>query len=707
MKDETPETAGDELPAKQPVLPWADIRARLEAPARPLYTAAGVALLGHAVAESTMTPLGPVMAGAVLVPVARRLAARWVRFKAPATARAGAFKVLFGPTGGLQRRKTKPARQARRARAAAYTTAGAFGWLALAAGLGTEPATLGGALTWSAFAAAAPLAAAPYWRYARRRPAPEPAPEPEHVQVLDGRPDAAKLKWAEHVASQRSGGAPDTELDTATWREVLGGWSVEIVALRPGAVDVESLTGKNTVRIIADTFQVATGAVNIVAVGETPTRALLLIQPESPLKEGRVWLGPESVDARTGIAVGGRKTDGSPLRERLWRPGIGPVNKIVLGTTGSGKSEAIRRELAIHRWCAVTDPATGAKRGLYIDFLHDPKILESYGEVQGPGGLFAIGVTVDDAHIMIDALNREAERRYWTISSRQWVDSRGRPRAGSVPWDIFTDGPILSSIWDEFHMLAKIKEFIAKFSELARLQRAAWGKSTVASHLAVFGDLGDRGLRDMVTSGRAEIYRTQDGLTSLATGGKLSMDPRQLPRLAGYVLCADGEEETQVARTDWLPRGEEPGNMYDWFFDDANNPIGYPAVVPPETAEAFGEEFMQWAATPLHERARRRNRTNSTTKTVTAADARAGTAKDGLVRILYRADGPMHRDDITGHTMWTWGQDSFSKASKELIDGGDVERVGKGVYGLTADCRGRMDEQFAAPIEEEDGETGE
>ncbi|WP_431728550.1 hypothetical protein [Verrucosispora sp. TAA-831] len=545
---------------------------------------------------------------------------------------------------------------ARRARSAAYAAATAAGWERVA-DLANWTGSPGRAVAFgAALAAVGIVCSRPYLTHVdsarTATPVPiEPVAPAQEVRVIDRTPPgvSAARQW---VADEPNGAVPNTVLLPESHREVVGGWGIVIRATRPGAVAIDMLTdqsAKGRLRVIAGTFGVHRKYFNFVE-QDDPNEVLMLVQPNPPLAQAKVWAGPGSIDVVRGIALTGYFIDGSEMWEPFYRYGWGAPSKIVTGTTGSGKSENLRKQLVIERYFAYDDPKTGAKRGLYASFLHDFKQFESYGEFRS--AVHAAGSTVEDAYIMRDALIREMERRYNMLASHRWVDRKGRAREGGIKWDPRIHGPILSWTIDEFHEIAKDPAFIGPLELLARKMRACGIRIVIGTHMGTLGDTGSRGLRDMLAGGYALLGRTTDSLTSVVTGGTLTADPRQLPKLPGMCLVADGEQQTMHARQSYIPADEDAAvNVYDLLFDDDNNPIGYPAVLPPETLEAFGPEWMAWAEAGKQTGGRPAGQwasgaTADAAQTSSVGDGDVTGAKDAVVSILAASGEPMDIEAI-------------------------------------------------------------
>lgn len=498
----------------------------------------------------------------------------------------------------------------KRARTMLYGALGLAGWVQFCDTLGVSKFVLDdwrGATLGALLAGVATVASRPWIRYtdaerARRAhieptiadmPPPDPGDKPD-----DGGRLAAR-DWAQWVAPKLK----NTKLLPASYQLVIGGWSIDILGEVPGAVDVEMFMGDNAkaiIRLISQTFNVKPEALNFVADLDDVRKVKMLVQPNPPLREGEIWTPYGTIDVDRGTARTGRYADGKELHEPFIKWGWGVPSKIVIGTTGSGKSGNLRKQILIERYTAYTDPETGEKRGLFATFLQDFKRYESYGEFKQ--ALPAIGCTRDDAYVMLGALLREMERRYDMLAAETWVDKRNRPREGSVKFDPRRGhGPFLSWIIDEFHEIAKDTVFMGLIANLSRKMRACGIRVTVGTHLGTLSDMGDRGFRDMLAGGYALLGRTTDGLTGVVTGGQLTGDPRTLPKVPGMCYVADADAATLLARQSFVPNDEEAEEMgvdtclYDWLFDYDGNPVGYPAELPAETLNAFGPEWQLWA----------------------------------------------------------------------------------------------------------------
>lgn len=683
---------------------WASV----ERPLRPVWaliTAAGVAVI----VDAADVPALPLLIAAPVAGYGAYRATRWAQVRAALTAK----KLEHEDPDGDKRLR---AAIDKASRTTGYATAGALTALSVIAALGMDLHTLPGWIALAAAGVAWVVPAATWWReerIRRNRPEPPPAPAagpmPPRELTADelSAADAAKI-WQTEVTE------PGTALDEATWQRIACGWQAVIVARKRGALNrFGGELSAQAIKRIAAAFDVRKGAVTwIEEFDDSPNKALLLVQPNNPLAEGQIWGGPDTIDMAKGVAEAGRFIDGTRMYEKLYRFGWGAPSELVLGTTGGGKSERLRKRLTVERWASYID-ADGVQRGAFISLLHDPKHMESYAELKR--AIHGYGVTRDDAHLIVDALLRECFRRYDFLQSLPWSDSKGRDRDGGMPWNPLVHGPIISVYWDEFHELAGDAEFVKKLEKLARYQRACAMRGTIATHMATLGDTGSQALRDMLAGGRATLFRTTSGLTgTLATGGQLTADPRTIPKTPGMCLVSDGESASLMGRESYIPKDEVAEALgvrsyYDWWYDDDNNPIGFPAEIPAETAEAFGAEFMQWMAAGKRkggrvnrpagvpqpqEREQVTVRTDVRCVDAVASQLAASAAPMDVTALedaLFRAGTPFKVRTITG-------------ALGELVKQGVVFKSGR-AYELTPQVRASIDGQLAAEWERATGEA--
>lgn len=198
-------------PAKIPDAPWFPYRGVLRALRPylwPLLILTGLALAGLAVtAQHIPSPVPAILALLLAVAGARRWHRRETR-KAEARDR-------IDPTDPDTQTRTRR-KLAARARTIGYAVTCAGWWVALAALLGVDPATMPGRVTWTALPAVWLPYAATYWAWirrtrARREAAPVPESEPADPTGIPTDPDEAWVmwRWGSTVAGEKGQPVPE------------------------------------------------------------------------------------------------------------------------------------------------------------------------------------------------------------------------------------------------------------------------------------------------------------------------------------------------------------------------------------------------------------------------------------------------------------------------------------------------------------------
>lgn len=594
-------------------------------------------------------------------------------------------------------------------RGAGYTVGAATGWLALVAGLGMDPSTWAGRVSYGAMLAVWALPAASYWRrlrLARRRPAPVAA-EPEVVKVADTDPDEEQVRhiWTRILAvragqvvgygpdgkpvkAAQNGRLPGTVLED--WYRLPGGWGATIVG-PIGAYESDHYTA--AIGRIASAYSVRKSMVTVMPDPEDENRAMVMVQRSSPLKGVQRWAGPDSIDVQEGVAQFANYADTTPLLYELFREGWGCPHDALFGTTGSGKSEALSLLLLIDRWAHHTD-ADGGKRGMVADLLIDPQQGQSYEPFMDD---LAAPVAVDlaEAKLMVQAVRAEMFRRNAYLSKRgwrdkngvlhraEWVDGKGRTRYGRKWWDPRVDGPILTLNIDEAHEFLADREFAALVTAGARMYRKCGIRIRIATHTPLLTDLGgSMALRSMLTGGFVWAGRTADRLSGpTAFNGRLPADPCSLPLDPGVCFAMGGRAtKPMMARTMWEP------DFYDWVRNGEGDPIGFPARLPAVTWEAFGPEFARWVEARNNES---EWAPESPADVAGAAVEQSSTAKDRVFQVLAGQSAPVDMDrldELLTAAGWTTPTRTIRDALKKLRDAGLVF-TSNGRHELTPQAR--------------------
>jgi len=639
-----PQPTAPPRPPLMPALPWEAIRHRVRAAMRPWWFIGALGVTGAAahLAHAPMETAGIATVGALGV---------WV----------------------IARRKTrgKPETAARRTRAALYTATAAAAWLTAAAA--TDGTTW--KLTASTLVPAGALAAAPWWRYIRQQPITIDMPTP-----IDDAQSAVARTWRIQLSYRRGDVVGQDEIGQpikattdgraagvalSDWRRIEGGWAATMTAHIGAGFD---FTSPQLRRAIAQAYRVGESAINIAVDSDDASRAELLVQPRSQLAKEQRWLGPAAIDVAAGTAIVGRRIDGNPLVQTLFVPNWGAPSKLVLGTTGSGKTQHIKVDMLNELFTAVPNP-DGSMRGLFVSLLHDSKRGKDYSEFLDV--IAGFGSSREEAHLLIDALTREMDRRYDMLCTLPWTDDKGRARRGGRDWDPLIHGPILSLVLDEFHRLADDRALVPKLETLSRLIRGCGIRITMATHMATIGDTGSQAIRDMLAGGSTYLFRTTSALNAALTNGTrmADVDPRTLEKIPGLCYVINGDEAPMKARSAFLPADD----IYDLLHDDGNRPLGYPAVIPAETLEAFGLEFADW------QRARAAGVAWAPGRAAAPAprpdESLAATA---VLAVVMAAEGPIRFNDVVERSGFSTS--TCSKVLKELVAAGLLAKDGRGSY---------------------------
>lgn len=583
------------------MLPWQSIRTTVAPQLRAVWALLGAAVAGAGV-HGAQVPPAVVAAAALPAAVAAGCVTR-IRLLDRAKARGH----LTDPDTGKRRRGTIDSR----ARMVGYCTLVGFGWLALAAHMGMDPETVGGRVAWTVLVAAWALPAAVWWRWLRGirafRATNTPPP------VVDGPsggdvpmdPDEAQTRrvWASIVAARkdavvetrsdgtvvraaRAGKLVDTWLED--WRQVEGGWGATVVGPDGLYTGDAFMAARGAV---ASAFRMKTPMVTVIPDCDDENRALVLAQRTSPIRDVVRWSGPDSIDAVKGTAPVAVYADGDTAVYEVYRRDWGSPHVGIFGTTGSGKSELLSLVFTVDRWASYVD-AEETRRGMVASFLIDPQQGQSFApfvdDLAGP-----VATTLDEAKVLVQALTNEMLRRnkYLARDAKTWDPRRKKWRKGRKWWDPLIDGPILTLTIDEAHAFLADRDFCTLLTAGGRMWRKCGGQIRLSTHTPLLNDLGgSMALRDMLTGGFVAVFRTANSLSGpVAFNGRLPVDPRTIPAEPGSCYILSGQQpKPMLARAMWEP------DWYDWIYDESDDPIGYPAQLPPETVAAFGSDYAAW-----------------------------------------------------------------------------------------------------------------
>ncbi len=674
-----------------PPLPWREMLAATERPLRPLWGLGAVAAAGFGVADGA-TPVAAFLVGAPVVgELARRITAQW-------------------------RLRRDLDRVAEAARGVGYMAAAATAWLAVPASVGLDDPKAT-AITWGSLLATWLIPAGAFWKRSR-----DVAPEAAPVLVEDAEPVGpqedpdekyVRLVWAARVAAKQGQQVidPDTGQQVAAplagklpgtylegWAPIKGGWSAR--AIGPvGAFKSDQFIAAPP--DIAAAFSMHRSMVTVMPDSEDENKAIVMAQRISPIKDEVRWPGFASIDVEAGTAVVGRYADETDLLYELYRPGWGCPHDFLCGTTGAGKSETLSGLFIVDRYASHVGP-DGVRRGLVADLLIHPQQGQSYepfmDDLAAP-----VATSLEEAFLLVEAVRAEMLRRNAYLSKKgwrdkagvlhraEWVDNRGKTRYGRKWWNPLIDGPIITLNIDEAHEYLSDKKFAQLITAGARMYRKCGIRIRIATHTPLLQDLGgSMPLRDMLTGGFVWMGRTANSLSGpTAFNGRLPVDPRFIPAIpgAGFTLGRLANKP-MMSRFMWEP------DYYEFVRDAEDRPLGFPAELPVDTLEAFGQEFVSWSSalrageewTPdakLRERIAVAEREVQTTKSV-----------DAVFDVLSGSSEPMDMNELDGaleKAGTPFSTRTVRDALAKLRERGLVFSV-KGRHELTPQARAERDE---------------
>jgi hypothetical protein len=309
-----------------------------------------------------------------------------------------------------------------------------------------------------------------------------------------------------------------------------------------------------------------------------PNRGLLLLTDGAPLGNDVLWNGPASIrrDPSGGLyGHAGRTILGEDVYRPLWIPGVAGGGG-TYGHTGGGKSVSERLKI-------LNDLAAGI-----FPALHDPKQFVDYADFVG---VIPLGCTLEHRDVLTRAFIGERIRRQKAAAGRMGHDRYGRRRPVDGSWDVKRDGPPCRLTFEEFHVHASDKAFIARLTEHVRLQRFAAMMVDIATQGGGLADLSDSVLRGLLNTASMEIFRMPDSQARLA-GYNGEFQPSQLPALPGMLLLIAAEAPAVPMRTAFVHREDRDGSVYDYLYDRYGTPLLTAPTLPAPTVEVFEREGL-------------------------------------------------------------------------------------------------------------------
>ncbi|MGK5682475.1 hypothetical protein [Actinoplanes sp. URMC 104] len=424
--------------------------------------------------------------------------------------------------------------------------------------------------------------------------------------------------------------------------------------------------------------------------GGQANRFTLIVTDSIPLGEPVRWQGKAGVRKLpdgTILVHRGRALDGNDYHHPIYVPGQA-FGGLDVGTRGGGKSAGTILYL-------LNCLAAGI-----FPFLFDPKQLVNYPDFIG---IFPIGVTAEHRDAFLAALAAERKRREREMSRKPLVDEFGREVHGEARWDL-RNGPPITHVWEEFHDLANLEEFVAGLVNHIRFERDAAMGGKFVTQGGGLADLSSSVLRGLLNQTELTTYRMDDHQARLAGRKDGAYTASDLPPLPGMCLVTAPEAPPMPMRTAYVPRTlNHPDSVFNTLWGrSAEKVLQLP---PPSLPEATLEVFRRHGVIEIWERAQGPGGLNrlltdaeneqyggpSPAPTGTLAGRPLLEAADVLLAIVWHRPG-CDRAAVDAHPAWVKGvgrvpdPSTVSKAVTKLDKAGKLIREGSNVnrtYRLT------------------------
>lgn len=257
---------------------------------------------------------------------------------------------------------------------------------------------------------------------------------------------------------------------------------------------------------------------NVVIQPSRTDRVPIIIFDRNPLQGTPEWPGP--IQAGTFRHQLGNSVIGDPVLHDIFVPGFGSIHGMVIGATGSGKSEAMLTLLNMER-----HTLDAAGHPLIASVLLDPQGGSSFPDFAGDG----VAVFAHHPSDIADVLD-------WLVSEMTWRTNEMRERRWKV-WQPSAAEPLLAVTQDEWMVLLKMvpRRMVPRLAKpmtvLANGGRKAGIGVKIGSQYPSLEDSGDDGaLRDALASGYVLLGRVANKQSApMASGGRLVGNPVLLP----------------------------------------------------------------------------------------------------------------------------------------------------------------------------------
>jgi hypothetical protein len=386
------------------------------------------------------------------------------------------------------------------------------------------------------------LVAARWWRRHRitaRTIDKGPLPEPTLL------PDTIVEDWKEYVGDPR-GPLPGSRLADPEPIDHGTQYTVQFVRGSRGITDAlgameRICTGLNLkpTRLVFDNHP--TGL---------PAQGLLKVMDRTPVDDNPPYLGPAWDDGA--IRIGPYADWFGEATWRLWSPGETGDNDgsawsgAIIGAPGSGKSRTVE-SIAI----------AAAASGVCVNWFIDPQGGSSSPALKEFADWY---VDLTGADKMLRAVERVASWREFENATEGWTGFTPRP-----------DRPLLVIYIDEAHEVLK-GLWGRRLSKLARKVRKLGICFVIISQypgIETFG--GDEALRLSIMAGNGICFRTASNYAGSLMAG-LEMDPKHLPKIAGYGYTIRTEDHSRLAPfrnrlcldpMTWMERATKNGTLLE------------------------------------------------------------------------------------------------------------------------------------------------
>lgn len=426
-------------------------------------------------------------------------------------------------------------------------------------------------------------------------------------------------------------------------------------------------------------------------------RALVTVYPSNPLSEVRAVTREDLVMDRHGRIVTGLYHNGRPVKKRLFDPSTGSAQRFLMfGTTGAGKSRALQLELAAEKINGI------------VTWLADLKEGQSVPEAKGNVDFY--GSSQEMAILILRAGVAVAQARMRRYSA-----------AGRNSFALGAD-PLLHIRIDEANRLLEKgapyrDEATHLIKELGRTGRSVGvgiGLAAQASHLEELG--GSDTLRAMLKEGEVTLLRWSSSMMRQLVGDGLlpageqlmpipkTIAPRELRSQFGPADEDDEDDAPGTQGTGYLLSGPRPTAMMRHLRVGSIAPTGgldpeilalygddEPARLEVASREAAGEAYASRhdpaAMAALCQAMQSETEQQTKTSPATNGQTRRSAARleDRILTALTGAEA-MAADDVLAAVNADGGKQvklgSIRNTLGLLADGGDVDRLDRGLYAL-------------------------